>query len=419
LQDTTGNTLLHQGGILDFDVLEDERSRIAKMIRNKGFFAFTKDYIEYLVDSSLQSNQADIILRIKLFPTRGKDRKVILTQHSKYKIRDINVYLNIKRQPVKTDSLQVFAFPDTLTYNNTHFFYNHKMDIKYDVLLSKIEFKGGAYFSERSIDQTYRQLSGLQQFKLINIKFEELPDSLSPDSTKYLDCHIQLTTLTSKAYQVELEGTNSSNHWGIGGNLLFNHKNLLGGAEIFNIKFSGALEVQREFVTSSSETYLPNTFEYGLETNMTIPKFWIPFNAGRMLRKYHPKTALSFSYSHQKRTNYTRKIINAGFGYQWNTTQFNKHRFNPIELNIINLTDTTEEFSQYFDTLYEAQFISVSSYTFEYSTQDLKRKYKDFIFLRSRSEVGGNILTGINALLRTKKTEDEYYELFRISSSTL
>lgn len=417
LKDTTDNTVLHPGGILDYDALVLERDRISKMIRNRGYYAFSKDFIDFEVDSGLQSKLADVNLRIKLFPKHDQYRGIILNQHSKYKIRDVNLYLNIKRQSSKFDSLQVFAPPDTLTFNNTHFYYYDNMVLKPDVLFAKIDFRQGQYFSETTIDKTYRQLSGLQQFKLINIKFEELPDSLSSDSARLLDCHIQLTTIISQGYQVELEGTNSSNHWGIGGNLLYYHKNLFGGAEIFNMKFSGALEVQREFVSNTADNFLPNTFEYGVETSMTIPKFWIPFKAGRMLRKYQPKTALSFSYSHQKRTNYTRKIINAGFGYQWNSSQFKKHRFNPIELNIINLTDTSAEFSQYFDTLYlkhsyEAQFISVSSYTFELSTQDLKRQFSDFIFLRSRTELAGNIISGLNELLGVNKTADGYYELF-------
>ena len=417
IQDTLDNTLLHPGGIFDFDVLEDERDRITKMIRNKGYYAFSKDFIDFLVDTTKATRRADITMRIKQVPRRESNRGITLHNHNSYKIRTVKVYLNLNQHLSRTDSTWSFQAPDTLQKNDTYFYYHGKPVIKPEVLLSKIDIRKGDFFSERSIDKTYRHLSGLQQFKLINIKYEEIPDSLNTDTEKVLDCHIQLTTLTKQSYQAEIEGTNSSNHWGIGGNLLYSHKNLFRGAEIFNVKLSGAFEVQRDFVGISSEQFLPNTFEYGLETSMTIPKFWIPLNAGRTLRKYHPKTNISYSYNHQKRSDYTRTIVNAGFGYQWNTTQFRKHRINPVELNIINLSDTSSAFSQYFDTLYlkhsyESQFISASSYTFELSTQDLKKKFSDFIFLHSRIELAGNLLKGFHDLVGAEKSSEGYYEIF-------
>ncbi|MEA3445526.1 MAG: BamA/TamA family outer membrane protein [Bacteroidota bacterium] len=416
LEDSTTNILLHPGGIFDFDILEDERDRITKVIRNKGYYAFSKDFIDYLVDSALASKQVEITIRIKLYPTRKEGKKLVAKPHSKFNIRNINLYIDLNQKQIKDDSLQVFAPTDTLKFENIHFYYRDKLRIKPAVLLSKIHFKNGKYFSEEDIDQTYRNLSALQQFRLVNIQFEEIPDSLTFDSSKYLDCHIQLTSMVSQSYQVELEGTNSSNHWGIGGNLLYSHRNLFGGAEMFDVKFSGALEVQRNFVSSSTENFLPNTFEYGVETKITFPKFWIPFNAGRVLRKYHPKTAMSFRYNHQKRTDYTRTLLNAGFGYKWNSDQFHKHLFNPIELNVINLSDTSSAFSQYFDTLYlkhsyESQFISASSYSYEFSNQNLKRK-RNFIFIRSRIETAGNIINLSSMIAGSKKTDGDYYELF-------
>ncbi len=415
LQDTSGNTLLHPGSIFDFDILENERERMAKFIRNKGYYAFSKDFIDYLVDTAHNTRQADIVMRIKLLSSRNQDNNPVSFNHNKYRIRSVNVYVDLNQGFAKKDSSFVIEPPDTIILDNTSFYFIGKMAVKPGVLLSNIEITPDNLFSEESINKTYRQLSSLQQFKLINIQFEELSDSAGSPESKLLDCHIQLMTLVSQSYQAELEGTNSSNHWGVGGNILYSHRNLFRGAEIFNVKFSGALEVQRDFSGTTSENFLPNTFEYGIETNMTIPKFWIPFNAGKVLRKYHPKTSISFSFNHQKRSDYTRTIRNAGFGYKWNSSEFRKHRFNPVELNIINLSDTSSAFSQYFDTLYlkhsyESQFISASSYSYEFSNQDIKKR-KNFVFIRSRIESAGNILTLLNTIAGSPKTGNEYYEL--------
>ena len=57
-----------------------------------------------------------------------------------------------------------------------------------------------------------------------------------------LNCNIQLTLLTQQSYKVELEGTNSAGYFGGAVNLIYQHKNLFHGAELFSMKLKGAYE---------------------------------------------------------------------------------------------------------------------------------------------------------------------------------
>ncbi|MBQ2020512.1 MAG: hypothetical protein II210_06650, partial [Rikenellaceae bacterium] len=57
LEDTAAS-LLHEGNVLDFTVLDKERSRISTMLRNSGYFNFTINNILYEVDTTVGNYQA-------------------------------------------------------------------------------------------------------------------------------------------------------------------------------------------------------------------------------------------------------------------------------------------------------------------------------------------------------------------------
>ena len=66
--------------------------------------------------------------------------------------------------------------------------------------------------------------------------------SASENSVQELDCNIQLTPLSQQSYKVELEGTNSAGNIGGAVNLIYQHKNVFHGAQLFSLKLKGALK---------------------------------------------------------------------------------------------------------------------------------------------------------------------------------
>ena len=416
LPDTSGNTLLKKRKPLDISTLEDERGRISVSLKKRGFYNFNKEFISFLVDTSLNSHQADISVKVTKYPQKVNQETIYLP-HKKYKLNKVYIYLDMGQSGIITDSLSVDFIPDTLNIDNSVFVFKGKPTIDPLVILKKISIKPGNIYSITDVENTYRYLSGLQQFKFINIQFSEGKDKLAEsDSLSFLNCYIRLNRMSSQSYQLEFEATNSSTHWGLGGNILYRHKNIFGGGEIFDTKLSGAFEIQHDAISGTlSENSYQNTREYGIESKILFPGFLAPFKLGKVIEKYHPKTVVFGNYNFQNRPDYTRIIVTGGFGYQWKTNANLKHIFNPLELNAINLKDTSAEFSQYFDTLflrhsYESQFISASSYTREYSSQD-ENKHQDFIFMRSHTEIAGNIISIINSISGTR-SEEGYYQLF-------
>jgi outer membrane protein assembly factor BamA len=413
LTDSSGNTLIKRNTLFDSEILEDERVRITKLLKNSGYYNFSKELINYLADSAHNSREVGLTLRIDSGILVQSSDSVI--PHQRYRIDKVYVILDLKGEQL-TDQTQEL---DTLHFEDGTFIFKGKeSEIKGETLFSKIRLRPGSLFTLNDADKTYKNLSGLQQFRYINLNFAEQA-ATEDDSLRKLNCYIQLSQFTAQSYQIEFEATNSDNHWGLGGNLIYRHKNFYRGAEIFDVKLSGAFEFLRNTVLDEeNNNSLPALFEYGIESKIRIPKFWLPFKlkAPRFDEKFQPKTNFSVNYNHQKRPFYTRTMVNAGYGYSWTSKEKYRHFLNPVELNVINLKDTTPEFTQYFDTLflkhsYESQFISATSYTFQYSGQDYKKRI-DFPFVIFRAEIAGNVLNTLNNLMDRQTSDEGYFELF-------
>ena len=260
-------------------------------------------------------------------------------------------------------------------------------------------------------DQTQSHLLGLKTFRLVNVFYTEVPAlGYRAGEELELDCNIQLTLLRQQSYKVEVEGTHSD---GLGGalNLVYQHKNLFRGAELFNLKLKGAYE-------TLSQDSIMHSVEYGAETSLRFPKFLLPFiKTEGFIKKYNPTTTLLAAYNYQKLPFYTREMANATFGYNWNGNTYTTHIVNPLQLNIVKL-DTIDpvfraiiESSSYLAYSYRNVTILGSSYSYIFNNQSI-RKSRDFWFIRFNAETSGNMLRLISNIAGLKKTEGSY-RLFR------
>ena len=94
----------------------------------------------------------------------------------------------------------------------------------------------------------------MKVYRLVNIYYNESGDKNHlQNSIQELDCNIQLTPLSQQSYKVELEGTNSAGNIGGAVNLIYQHKNVFHGAQLFSMKLKGAIEALAQQNTESEE----------------------------------------------------------------------------------------------------------------------------------------------------------------------
>jgi outer membrane protein assembly factor BamA len=229
---------------------------------------------------------------------------------------------------------------------------------------------------------------------------------------------MKLTKHFLQSYKFELQGTNSSGNIGIGGDFLYRHRSIFGGAEITDFRINGGIEAITDTIASGNSY----TTEFGAKITVSIPKFILPiFKAEKFSKKYNPKTIISGGYNYQDRIDYRRSLMNMSYGYLWDGNKFLSHSVKLLDLNAIDLPYATDEFKDYIDSTnlrssYEKNIVSAISYSLVYNNQDI-RKIRDFYFIKITSELSGNILNTVSSLTNASKDENGSYTIFGIPFS--
>ena len=424
------SSLIKEGSIYNAFNIDDERDRLADSLKNVGYFSFSKEYIFFEIDSSLNNHELDITLVIKdqLIRTETAQDSIIEVPHIQYHLNNIYINSNFDLLDASIhsfDTLKVEIQPDSSSkLVNTYYFVNKgSLKIKPKIITQSILLNAGDVFNMDAVKMTYRRLADLRVFKYSNIQFESTPDSLNPSGKNLLDCRINLSRSKTHSYTLEAEGTNSGGDLGLGGNLVYANKNLFRGAELLQVKLKGAMEVQKQnnSNTLSNDKFLFfNTIETGLEVSISIPKFLIPISLESFPKDFKPKTTISTGINYQQRPKYRRYITNISYGYNWSQSDKVQHIFFPVEINSVKVYPTAEfqdlleeETNKRLKNQYTDHLISALRYSFIFNNQKLN-KLSDFIYFRGNFETSGFMLKGANMLLGISENDEGYNTLFNI-----
>lgn len=402
----TLNSLVKSGDILNLDKLYLETERLETNLKNQGYKDFNKLFVFFAVDTLSQPYLANLTCNIKAMPVQGKQTFPATEPHKRFYIDKIVV-----KEQLSDKKTYRTSKADTIYTKGYAFYRIHKGNINTDLIRRLIAFTPGAYFSAEGTDLTYRNLSSIRIYKTIGIQYQT-PDLPYNDSLKAwpLTCTLLLTPTTRQGYSTELEATNSGGDIGVGGNLLYQHKNLFGAAENLDIRLNGAVE----FLQKTDDRKIENTLELGAKTSLTLHQFLLPIRSVEFTKKYNPKTVFSVSYNFHRRPDYTRTITSFSFGYIWRGGLLNSHKLNLIEVNTVDTVNVSTEFwnrisrNPYLSNSYRNHFIYASNYSFVHNTQKQKGNLRYF-FLRFNFETAGNLISVFNKMLDQPQDSAGYY----------
>lgn len=394
------NQLLKTNDIFDLDVLNAERQRITRHLKNIGYYKFSEELISFQADTSFYSNRVDLTITIDDALLRNDENEVIA--HQKFKIRNYFIYPDFKAADLR--GIQSDQKQDTLILNDYRLIYSGELNYKPELFYDLNRMKDSVFYSLLNAEKTYRALIRLKQFKLINLGFVETNEFTS-DSIPLLDCTMQLSPMPLQNFSVDVEGTNSSGNLGVAGNLNYQHRNVFGGAEILDLQFRGARERQQALINNSPLDF--NTSEVGIEASLTIPKFLSFIKAKRIFTFQIPETKFSVGYNYQRRPDYTRTISNLKFGYNWKTTNYKSHTLNLVDLNYVHLYDPKAAFINsikdlYIKSSFTDHLISASNYSWLFNTQNINTR-EDYTYFKINFESAGNLLGLYSGLIGKDK----------------
>ena len=409
--DTTVN-LLRKGVRFDYYLLDKERTRIANLLNNKGYYSFGKEYITFTADTTVGDHLVDLELNLLPYPLAKPDSTgAVFVKHRTYKIRDVFFYTDYN--PMNVD--QRYNVLDTVEYKGNTIYYGEDHYLRPSVLVNNSFIKSGENYSQKLVDNTMAAYGRLRVFKYVNIQFAPV----EVDGEMMLDCYILLTKGKTQTISTELEGTNSAGNFGFAVGVSYQHRNIFKGSQTFTSKIRAAYEnISGDLGGLISNNYL----ELGAEMGVSFPKFIFPFAKNKQRQKLRPTTELTLNGNYQRRPEFVRVIAGAGWAYNWfsNRNKF-KHKLDLVDVSYIYLPIVTEEFRNNINQLsvdnpllrysYEDHFIMRMAYAVYLSNlnPELIKPTGNIYTFRMVNEIAGNLLYGIsNAISPASRPEDGY-----------
>ena len=398
---------LKTGDRFDFDNMSGERVRIETLLRDQGYYAFSRQYIRATdVDTVRRGNDRRAFDRLEPGDTTRRNVDVTLqivnpvgqSAHPIYHIGDVEVRI---APGAESPSIADGTGLDTVSREGITYLLGGR-DISTRLLNSKILLRQNQLYNQTNYRDTQRQLFLLNQFKFVNLNFTDT-------TNRQLRTLITATPLDK--YEATAEGGVTVLYQGQGsnpggfGSLIFRVRNMFGGLETFETTVRYGLEAQTGFVTSAnSSKSVYKSQELGISSSLIFPQILFPGRARFRFNRDNPRTQVSLSFNNTFRPDFRRSLLRATMAYNWQPTPTKQFSFFIADINLINANFDTELgplFKQQLDSLgklgntiglsFRRSFASGISFAYTYNTNTVGQNRRAN-FLRTVVESGGTTL---------------------------
>lgn len=439
-----GESRLRPGARYNESTLDEERSRIANLLREHGYYTIAPLEVSYLIDTTVGlradsargfQNLANAVGRGvlgTLFGTRERigrnDRPVDVTikvrdLYTAYHISDISVEMLYALDDT-TGLVDVYA-PDLTPADRDRLdlpIRRLEPDVPYhfrtvprvlgvvnlNTVADQIGLRTGDTYDQTQVRAAQRRLQELGMFKNVVIRM------VADDSTGTLRARILLTLLDRFSFRVGFEAFQtedvrlSSNLPGVGANLTFAKRNAFRRGERLNTRLNGSLSFYRPDPDENGIQKLQVFYQYGIQTQIFMPRLvGIAPLVRNWRRLYTPTTSIGLNFQTENPLDFRRTTFTLDYTYQgfhsvgqpqWRSV------FTPLSLQLVN-SFTTDGFTQRILDIanddpillvfilrdFEPRFNSRTSYYLTFSDNYGTLRTRPTFFCRAGAEVGGNL----------------------------
>lgn len=354
----TSNVTIRPGMMLSEEALEAETVRSSKVLRNKGFYDFSKNHYFFEADTLTCPDSAILEYRINEY-TRNESSKNA-SPLKRYYIGDITM-----SHPAR-------------------------LKIRPNVLKNLNTITPGALYRETDINTTYSRLSAIRIFSSVNI-------ATSKSGNNTVDCAINLSPSKLQGFKFNLEASvNSTGLFGVSPQISYYNKNIFRGGEWLNLSFMGNFQFKFNNSIRSNE--------FGVSAGLSFPKFiFLPYRL--FPGPNMPRTEINVSYNYQDRPEYRRNIISTSLGFNGNVKNRFFYQFYPVQLNIVRLFNLDPAFYEslandpFMKNSYQDHFDLGAGTTLYYTTStEVVPKVSSF-YARLTIDLAGNLLSAFKPLM--------------------
>lgn len=312
-------SFLKKGQIYNQDNIALERNRLEELLKNKGYYMFSKSYVNYIAyqDTAAKSIRLEQVIQKPTFTER----------HEVYQLDTIRLRINPPTDEFADRQVQT-------EFQGIDFsFYRDRYSPK--ILASRIQLQKGKPYNRTEALETQRLINSLDLFRFVNITFDTVGTSLTAQIFTQPNQKYQLTNQLGMTVTEQLPGPFFST--------ALRNRNFFRAGELLELNFRAGLEG----VASATGQGVYQSSEINTSLSVIFPRFLIPFspNTLQQLGKYNPNTRVQFGYLKTNRPEYKRNAINGQLGYTW-ATRNNRQSFtiNAADISYIRTPFIQDEF---------------------------------------------------------------------------
>lgn len=371
-------SLIKAGDKYDQSKLTEERERIERIMKNSGYYAFSRQFVEF----NVYRNPDTTAIAIEILINKPLDAE----KHKRYKLDKVNFTTDVNTQLSGTNRL-------TEQYNAINYSY-YNYSYKKKILDQRVFLRPGEFYSlEKTLD-TQRQLANLDMFRFVNIKYDTAGGNFVAN----------IFTSPLEKYQLSNEvGVNVNVAFGLPGpfyNVSLKNRNPFGGVEIMELSgrfgFEGVANL-------ADQTDVTTATEARANLSFTFPHFLFPFGI-QLKSKFallNPKTKTGLGFNYTDRPEYERSNLNGSFGYSWQNKKRWMFDLTVADVNFIDselqkeFRDALEERTRFGNQLrrsFQPSFVSSSSINISKNFNNYGQAKSQASYIKFFVETGGTLL---------------------------
>lgn len=391
-------------------LLDEERSRLASVIRNNGYYQFSQENIRFEIDTMDKSFFRDVEN-----PLENAINFISAARSNKKPTIDIYVIIRTKEDTsnIQFTSGKVTIYPDYTGAGDRRdstmkqdqiaglTFRYHDNYVHSKVLTDRIFLRPGKKYSQADYDKTVVSLNELGIFQYIRIQsFENTADSsisynIYLNKTKKHDINANSDVTSGSTYQ-----------FGMSGGVSYRDKNFAKGANLLMVSVNGGIEYNysEKIGTQFFDHFSLLTKYYGINASLDFPKFVAPISSSLFDNSSLPHTIITAGNNVIQRVQYFTLVnTSAYFKYNWRQTKTTTWELSPAFVNIIRLPVKSELFqtrldnNAYLRDSYKEVFIEGENITYTYNNTERKLG-KNYTRLKLGLEEAGGVLGAVSSL---------------------
>lgn len=342
---------LRVGNRFDTDSLSAVRILIANAMRNRGYYFFQPEFIEYLADSVSTPDSVQIRL------TLGSNLPRPLLKP--YKTGRVTVYVMRNSGHGK--------FIDTVELKNATLIRQEPLRLRNSLIEENVTFRPGHVFAVHNMDRTQSYLSRMGIFNSVSIN-AAIDTVAAKRGEDLLD--VGVTCVMDKPLEASIEvnaSSKSNSYIGPGIILGVTNRNIFGGGEQLSVKLNGSYEWQ---TGSSNRGGIFNSYEVGITGSLAFPRLLAPRFIPRRRRQLN-WTRFSLNADLLNRPHFFKMSqFNMAMTYDWQNHRYSTMSFTPFKLTYTKLMHTTTEFDSIMNAnpavalSFRSQFIPQMQYSY-------------------------------------------------------